>query len=200
MSLLKKTLAGTSKKRFVNLYAALKKKKAEDDGPVPAPWLPDRLAISSRPCRFELPMDFRDLESMSVREYLMKYCKIPRHRQTHYQRLFDRHKSRVTGTLTIQEMESCLLTVLLDSVELPDLKALLRCLRISSDTFVDLRLFSVICAVAERILYINYLGANRSQPGVSRGYLESADFCNLEWKLRDLRIDPYFRRLLMSLG
>ncbi|GFS23994.1 serine/arginine repetitive matrix protein 1-like [Elysia marginata] len=102
MSLLKKTLAGASKKRFVSLYAALKKKKTEDDGPVPAPWLPDRLAISSRPCRFELPMDFRDLETMSVREYLLKYCKIPRHRQTHYKRLFDRHKSRATGSLTIQ--------------------------------------------------------------------------------------------------
>ena len=35
----------------------------------------------------------------------MKYCKIPRHRQTHYQRLFDRHKSRVTGTLTIQVLQ-----------------------------------------------------------------------------------------------
>ncbi|GFO21439.1 serine/arginine repetitive matrix protein 1-like [Plakobranchus ocellatus] len=173
---------------------------AEDDGPVAVPWLHDRLAISSRSCRFELPMDFRDFENMSVREYLLKYCKVPRHRQSRYKRLFDRHKSRTTGVLSIQEMESCLLTILLDSVELPDLKALLRCLKIDSDTVVDLRLFSVICAVAERILYNNYLGSYESRPGVSRGFLESADFCNLEWKLRGVNIDPYFRRLLTSLG
>lgn len=165
------------------------------------PWLKDRLEISCRSCRFELPMDMLEMKDMTVQEYLLRFCRVPRHREIVFKNLFDARVERTTGLLPFKVMEKVLLNkVLLNTVGERDLRRLFRALNLhDQDARIGFKLFTVICAVAERILYVSQVG-NLGQTGLHRGYLESADFYNLQGKLRGMEIDPYLKNLLLSLG
>jgi len=51
-----------------------------------------RLALSRNACRFELPMDMKQLESMNPMTYLRYFCKINERRKALYKRIFDKYK------------------------------------------------------------------------------------------------------------
>ncbi|CAL1545246.1 unnamed protein product [Lymnaea stagnalis] len=165
----------------------------------PIPWFLERLSESCRSCRFGLPMDMRMFERMTISQYLLGYCHIPLNRFIVYRKCYRKHKPKYNDLLPMQIIETALQDILSNSVSKKDIATLFKALDITSATKMDLTLFSAVCAVAERILYVSY-ACIYNTIDVARGNLEYADFSALKWKLEGIKIDPFLRRLLMSLG
>ncbi|KAI8488633.1 hypothetical protein Bbelb_336620 [Branchiostoma belcheri] len=54
--------------------------------------------------RFELPMDLRELDTLTPRQYLSKYCKLNKTRHLVYKEIFDKQDLRHSGSLTLKDV------------------------------------------------------------------------------------------------
>ena len=61
-----------------------------------------RLALSKQASRFELPMDVRQLETMTPLQYLNRYCVVTSRRQMLYDKIYMKHKDGSSGKLGFQ--------------------------------------------------------------------------------------------------
>lgn len=77
-----------------------------------------RIALSKNACRFELPMDMKQLESMTPADYLSKYCRIIDRRKTLYRRVFEKYKLKAEKEdyVDLRLLEDCLLDVHMKSI------------------------------------------------------------------------------------
>ncbi|GFS15059.1 serine/arginine repetitive matrix protein 1-like [Elysia marginata] len=164
-------------------------------------YLNDRMVLSLQSSRFELPMDMKSLEKMSPAEYLRKYCVISSRRKTLYQKIFQKHRERgghIHGKTTLSK---ALQEVLVNALKDHHLAELCDILEIEDHTLVDLQLFSGTAALAERILYPDYLTEDTAEcTEYHRERVECADFCALQWKLHGVQVSPPVKKILQALG
>ncbi|KAM9442250.1 uncharacterized protein ACWYII_014367 [Salvelinus alpinus] len=64
-----------------------------------------RVCPSKTICRFDLPMDFRQLESLSPQGYLCRFCRVCKRRSNLYRRVFEKFDKDSDGLLSLKEME-----------------------------------------------------------------------------------------------
>ncbi|GFN90345.1 serine/arginine repetitive matrix protein 1-like, partial [Plakobranchus ocellatus] len=164
-------------------------------------YLNDRMVLSLQSSRFELPMDMKSLEKMSPADYLRKYCVISSRRKTLYQKIFQKHRERSGIILGKTTVCKALQEVLVNALKDQQLTELCDILEVEDDTSVDLKLFSGMAALAERILYPEYLTEDTAEcTEYHREKVECADFCSLQWKLHGVQISPPVKKILQALS
>ncbi|ESP04197.1 hypothetical protein LOTGIDRAFT_237494 [Lottia gigantea] len=162
-------------------------------------WLHGRLALSQQSSRFELPMDMKNLETMSPLEYLRRHCVISNRRQNLYQKIFLKNKDK-SGLILLKDLEKGLNDVLVNGINSEQLEEFSRLLLIPNDVKIDCRLFSCIAAVVERLLYPKFLTADTADlPDFQKEKIECADFCALDWKFHGVKVNPPTERLIKSI-
>ncbi|XP_059162377.1 uncharacterized protein LOC131945702 [Physella acuta] len=159
--------------------------------------LQQRVAECCQTCKFLLPVDLREFQKLNVHQYLLGYCRVSDSREKVYRSAFNKTKQRGSDVLPLSAFETALSIVLVTPINKSDLAKFCRALDINESTRMDLPLFLVICAFAERVFYLSLI---QSSHGVyeTKGRLERLDFSNVETKLQDLTMDKSLVRLLIS--
>lgn len=159
-----------------------------------------RLALSQQSSRFTLPMDMKELETMSPKEYLINYCKISKRRQNLYDNVYRQTVGAVTKPLPYKELEKALKNVLVDTLNNEYFKYICELLEIKEGEEVTCDLFSKIAALAERLLYPQYVTKEtEDHKDYQKELIEVADFSALEWKFHGVKVRPEIQKLLKSL-
>ncbi|XP_064612552.1 uncharacterized protein LOC135476453 [Liolophura sinensis] len=159
-----------------------------------------RLALSQQSSRFELPMDMKLLENLSPQDYIRKYCVISSRRQYLYQKIFYKSRDK-SGYIPVKELEKALREVLVGTLTKQRVKELCDWLEINEDTKIDYKLFSGMAALAERILYPDFVtGDTQDIPEFQRDKIECADFGALSWKLNGIKVNPSVESLLKKIS
>lgn len=165
----------------------------------PQSYLQGRLALSKQSSRFELPMDMKCLETMTPQDYLRQFCIISGRRYTLYQKIFLKHKDRSGGLLN-RDLQRALRDVLINTISPEDMEQMFSLAQVDDNCKVDLKLFSGIAALAERVLYPKFLTEDTQDiADHQKEKIECADFCALEWKFHGVNVNPDIRRILESL-
>ncbi|RUS79760.1 hypothetical protein EGW08_012476, partial [Elysia chlorotica] len=181
--------------------AQLEDMAAASRAPKVPSYLNDRMVLSLQSSRFELPMDMKSLEKMSPCDYLRKYCVISNRRKTLYQKIFQKHRERGGHILGKNPLSLALQEVLVNALSERHLAELCDILDIDETTSVDLQLFSGMAALAERILYPDYITEDTSEcTEYHKEKVECADFCALQWKLHGVQVSPPVRKILQAIG
>ncbi|XP_066303263.1 muscle M-line assembly protein unc-89-like [Branchiostoma lanceolatum] len=163
-------------------------------------WLQGRLALSRQISRFELPMDMRLLEGMSPIEYLSNYCIVSKRRQNLYKQSFSKADRDRDGVINVKELDKALKQIHVDGVTTEQVQKILDVIQATDDTKFDAKLFTAVCALAERMLYTYFVTEDTDDIMYSqKERVEDADFCALEWKLHGVKVNPPIRKLLQML-
>ncbi|KAI8504986.1 hypothetical protein Bbelb_170950, partial [Branchiostoma belcheri] len=120
-------------------------------------WLQGRLALSRQISRFELPMDMRLLEGMSPIEYLSNYCIVSKRRQNLYKQSFTKADRDRDGIINVKELDKALKQIHVDGVTTEQVQKILDVIQATDDTKFDAKLFTAVCALAERMLYTYFV-------------------------------------------
>lgn len=159
-----------------------------------------RLALSQQSSRFTLPMDMKELETMSAKEYVIQYCKITQRRQHLYDNVYRQAVGAVTKPLPYKELEKTLKNVLVDTLNHEHFKYICDLLEIKEGEDINAPLFSKMAALAERLLYPQYVTKEtEDHKDYQKELIEVADFSALEWKFQGVCVRPEIQKLLKSL-
>ncbi|XP_066552102.1 uncharacterized protein LOC136718316 isoform X2 [Amia ocellicauda] len=159
-----------------------------------------RMGLSRRICRFELPMDIRELEVLHPQDYLRRHCIVCRRRSSHYRKAFDKFDRDRDGLLSFREMERGLRDVYGDRLGTERVQQLTQLVLADSSTQFDGSLFCALCALSERLFYSSFVTEDTEAPeNGERDPLEQADFGSLLSKFRSCNIQPSMRTLLSLL-
>lgn len=162
-------------------------------------WIQGRLALSQQSSRFELPMDMKNLETMTPEEYIRKHCIITSRRQNLYSKIFLKNKDK-THCIPYKELDRSLKDVLVHTITSEQVQSVLDTFGITENTKVDFKYFAGMAAFAERILYPKYVTEDTvDMPEYQREKIECADFCALDWKFHGIKINPKMLHLLNQL-
>ncbi|XP_012936365.1 uncharacterized protein LOC101853688 isoform X1 [Aplysia californica] len=186
---------------FGDLTASTVREETMFKAPVIPSYLNDRMVLSLQSSRFELPMDMKSLEKMTPQEYLRKHCIITTRRRTLYQKIFQKHRDKDGSIHGKHVLCKALKEVLVNTISTDQVDDMCRMLEVNETTSVDIKLFSGVAALAERILYPDFLTedtADRTE--YHKEKVECADFCALEWKLHGLHVNGHVRKILETLG
>ncbi|CAL1544481.1 unnamed protein product [Lymnaea stagnalis] len=160
----------------------------------------DRMVLSLQSSRFELPMDMRKLEKLTPQDYLRKYCVITTRRRSLYQKMYQKHRGKAGHIQGKFQLCEALKDVLVNTITYSQAEELCDLLEVDDETCVDLDLFSGMAALAERILYPEFLTeATADKTEYQKEKVECADFSALEWKLHGVKVSPPVRKILSSL-
>ncbi|KAL2096094.1 hypothetical protein ACEWY4_008242 [Coilia grayii] len=159
-----------------------------------------RTCVSKKICRFELPMDLRELETLSPQTYLKKYCRVCRRRRNVYIKIFTKFDHRQKMLLSFKEMEQALNDLYMGNIDSKQFQWLMDLCDIQRQTDIDCDLFCSVCALSERVLYADFVMDDMDDDDTrQKELLEVADFCSLLAKLYCHDISPELTRLLLKL-
>ncbi|KAM4700112.1 uncharacterized protein O3C94_001370 isoform 2-T3 [Discoglossus pictus] len=116
-----------------------------------------RMGLSNDVSRFEIPMDVKMLENMSVQEYLRNYCRVCKRRQTYYKKFFDKFDKDKDGFLSAKEMEQALKEVYFNEINYVQVQDLMFMISAEENTIFDSKLFISLCAFSERLFYATFV-------------------------------------------
>ncbi|XP_066454707.1 uncharacterized protein [Eleutherodactylus coqui] len=157
-----------------------------------------RMGVSNHISRFEIPMDIKQLETMTIHEYLRSYCWVCKRRQIYYKKFFDKFDKDKDGLLSILEIEIALNEVYFHEIDpglMEDLMALIN----EGDEVFEAKLFFSVCALSERMFYSRLVTEDTSETDTERQWVESADFSSLSWKFEGCNINKPLKRLFSIL-
>ncbi|XP_069040441.1 uncharacterized protein [Lepisosteus oculatus] len=159
-----------------------------------------RMGLSRKICRFELPMDINELDSLCPQDYLRRFCIVCSRRSSHYRKSFHKFDRDRDGVLSFREMEGALRNVYMDELSSQQVRWLAGLVVADSTTLFDSTLFCALCALSERLFYSSFVTEDTEAPeNGERSLLEEADFCSLTSKLRSCNIHPSLKTLLSLL-
>ncbi|XP_073421746.1 uncharacterized protein [Dendrobates tinctorius] len=156
-----------------------------------------RMGVSNHISRFEIPMDIRQLEDMTVHEYLRSYCRVCKRRQIYYKKFFDKFDKDKDGLLSIMEMERALNDVYFNEID-PGLMEELMALTSEGKAF-DPKIFFSVCALSERMFYSRLVTEDMNEINSEKQWVETADFTTLRWKFKGCSINKSLKRLFSVL-
>ncbi|XP_021365958.1 uncharacterized protein LOC110458542 isoform X2 [Mizuhopecten yessoensis] len=169
-----------------------------------AAWVTGRLALSQQSSRFELPMDMRVLESMTTQEYIREYCKITKRRQKLYSDVFRKNakqKERNVYVIPFKDLRKALMDVLVNTLTDDHYSMLVEHMAFAQDAEIDLVLFSALSALAERLMYPQFVTQETvDMPDYMKEKIECADFGALRWKMQGVNVSPGIKKLLLQLS
>ncbi|XP_069135165.1 uncharacterized protein [Argopecten irradians] len=169
-----------------------------------AAWVTGRLALSQQSSRFELPMDMRVLETMTTQDYIREYCKITKRRQKLYSDVFRRNakqKERNVYIIPFKDLRKALMDVLVNTLTDDHFTMLVDHMDFTSDAEIDLVLFSALSALAERLMYPEFVTQETvDMPDYMKEKIECADFGALRWKMQGVNVSPGIKKLLLQLS
>ncbi|XP_019647069.1 PREDICTED: uncharacterized protein LOC109487509 [Branchiostoma belcheri] len=102
--------------------------------------------------RFELPMDLRELDTLTPRQYLSKYCKLNKTRHLVYKEIFDKQDLRHSGSLTFKDVLKAVQELYARDASSARLTWIMELLDLDSDVTFDRELFCMVCAMYDRLL------------------------------------------------
>ncbi|OCT94218.1 uncharacterized protein LOC108708029 [Xenopus laevis] len=156
--------------------------------------LPVRMGLSNKISRFEIPVDIKLLEALTVQDYLRTYCRVCKRRQIYYKKFFDKFDKDRDGILSSQGTEDALKDLYFNEISSSQVKDLMSLIKANEESKIDRMLFSSLCALSERIFYAALV---TEDTGVAeKQWLEAADFCGMSWKSSGCHIDDSLKRLL----
>ncbi|XP_062409329.1 uncharacterized protein LOC134100242 isoform X2 [Sardina pilchardus] len=159
-----------------------------------------RTCLSKGICRFELPMDLQELEVLSPKTYLRKYCCVCQRRRNAYLKVFTKFDSKQKMVLSFKDMEHALKDLYLGSIDSEQFQRLMDLCDVNIQTEIDCELFCSICALSERMLYADFAMDDMEEAETrQKELLEEADFCRLLAKLHGYNITSALTRLLLEL-
>ncbi|XP_076107516.1 uncharacterized protein LOC143075823 isoform X20 [Mytilus galloprovincialis] len=159
-----------------------------------------RLALSQQSSRFTLPMDMKELETMTPKQYIVKYCKITKRRQHLYDNVYRQTVGAVTKPMHYKELEKALKNVLVDTLNHEHYQYICELLEIKEGEDINSDLFAKMSALAERLLYPQYVTKEtEDHKDYQKELIEVADFSALEWKFHGVNVRPDIQKLLKTL-
>ncbi|XP_075706926.1 uncharacterized protein LOC142741432 [Rhinoderma darwinii] len=157
-----------------------------------------RMGVSNHISRFEIPMDVKQLEDMTVHEYLRSYCWVCKRRQIYYKKFFDKFDKDKDGLLSIKEMERALNDLYFDEIDSRHMEELMALTREGKEVF-DTRLFFSVCALSERMFYSRFVTEDMIETYSEKQWVETADFFALSWKFEGCNINTSLKKLFSIL-
>ncbi|XP_078140342.1 uncharacterized protein LOC144539406 [Centroberyx gerrardi] len=166
-----------------------------------------RVFPSKRICRFELPMDFSLLETLSPQLYLQSFCRVCERRRKLYRRVFDKFDKDRDGLLSLelltsvcpqQEMRAAVSE--LHGAEV-DAGRLLLLMEVEEGSRFDWLLVCAACALSERLFHSHLTEDLREEEeDEEEDSLEKADLNSLLVKLNDYCVPAPLTRLLTTIS
>ncbi|KAM5180767.1 uncharacterized protein ACMZJ9_001324 [Mantella aurantiaca] len=162
-----------------------------------------RMGVSNYISRFEIPMDIKLLENMTVHQYLKTYCRVCKRRLTFYKKFFDKYDRDKDGNLSIMETEGALNDLYCHEIHPKQVKELIA-MTSEEKEVCDAKLFFALCALSERMFYSTFVTEDASEFYSERQWVETADLSAINWKLEGCNIkeslQKLFRLLVYRLG
>ena len=159
------------------------------------PWLSGPLPLSCEGCRFELPMDLKVLESLSVMTYLSNYCIVSSRRKYLFKTTFVKADRDLDGIINSYEIRQALLNLYCHSISNECLDDILDIIDCQIGSVFDRNQFSALSAFSERYLCKRY--HTTKEINASKELLEQTDFAGLKAKLEGYNIPPKLVRALL---
>ncbi len=159
------------------------------------PWLDGPLPLSYQGCRFELPVDLKVLESLSVIKYLSNYCIVSSRRKYLFKTTFLKADGDLDGIINSYELRQALLDLYSNSIENECLDDILDIIDCQLGSVFDRIQFAAISAFSERYLCARY--HYTKEISASKQLLEQTDFAGLKAKLEGYNIAPKLVRMLL---
>ena len=160
-----------------------------------APWLRGPLPLSCEGCRFELPMDLKVLESLSVMIYLSNYCIVSSRRKYLFKTTFVKADTDLDGIINSYEIRQALLDLYSHSINNECLDDILDIIDCQIGSVFDRNQFAALSAFSERYLCKRY--HTTKEINASKELLERTDFAGLKAKLEGYHIPPKLVRALL---
>ncbi|XP_072285585.1 uncharacterized protein [Pyxicephalus adspersus] len=157
-----------------------------------------RMGVSNHISRFEIPMDIKLLENMTVNQYLKTYCRVCKRRQTFYRKLFDKYDRDKDGILSITEAEGAISDFYCHEIQPKQVKELIA-MTSEEDAVFDYQLFFALCALSERVFYSTFVTEESSDLDSEKQWVEAADFSAINWKFEGCNINKSLKRLIRLL-
>lgn len=161
------------------------------------PWLYGPLPLSRQGCRFELPMDVKILEKMTVVNYLTSYCIVSKRRKHLFKTIFTKADRDRDGIINSFELRQAILDLYSQSVNINYLEDILNLIDCQVDSVFDWKQFAAIAAFSERYLCICY--QQSGELNVGQLPLEQTDFGGLKAKLEGCDIPTKLGKTLLLL-
>ncbi|XP_052829511.1 uncharacterized protein LOC128249593 [Octopus bimaculoides] len=163
-------------------------------------WLKEQLDFSLKPCRFELPVDSRQLEASSPEEYLRTYCIVTSQFHSLYKTVFKKYQIPATLMIEYKNLEVALRDVAVNSFSVEKLKIIGSLVNLNETSTIDYKLFAGMAALAERLTDSSIKSLKQSElfqdGNVKKEGIEVADFSALDWKFKDIDINKNMKQLL----
>jgi len=161
-----------------------------------------RLSLSKNICRFELPMDMLQFETLTPAQYLERYCRVTDRRKILYKRCFDKFKlkSEKHDYLNEKLFEDALIDVHMKSINKSQVAMIVELACLKPTDQINLQLFTGLAALSERILFDHFVTEDTVDlPQYQKDKIECADFGSLNSKLDGLNVNKDMLKLLHSL-
>ncbi|CAH2219882.1 FK506-binding 5-like isoform X1 [Pelobates cultripes] len=158
-----------------------------------------RMGLSNRISRFEIPMDMKLLESITVQEYLRQYCHVCKRRQKYYKDFFDKFDKDKDGLLSLMETECALNNLYFNEIHPRQVKDLMTKIAAEENSKFDPELFFALCALSERLFYATFVTEDTTDKYTEKQWLETADLSAITWKFAGFNINTTLKNLLDAL-
>lgn len=161
------------------------------------PWLCGPLPLPRQGCRFELAMDIKLLENMTVVNYLTLFCIVSKRRRYLFKTIFTKADRDRDGLINSFELQQAILDLYSKSIGKDDLDDILNIIDCQVGSVFDWKQFAAIAAFSERYLCICY--QQDGELNVRKQLLEQTDFGGIKAKLEGYCISPKLSKILLLL-
>ncbi|THD23325.1 hypothetical protein D915_005696 [Fasciola hepatica] len=140
-------------------------------------------------CYFLFPIELKELEGLSVLEFLAQCCTICPRRQRLYDRVFQKWSQG--STLPLSNFPSALRDIVVCDVPAGSDQVIYELVALNQNTNQELNreLFGLLCAAAERTLFAKML-KDENIPTSPKHFIELAEIHRYRHDYCDLRLDP----------
>ncbi|VDD79433.1 unnamed protein product [Mesocestoides corti] len=154
--------------------------------------------------RFSIPANLKELEELSVIEYLDKFCEVEKQRVVVYEALFSRIKQLAVD---MPALKLSVTQLMQDTLKKDDLDEFTRLLGLTETYSFNLATFCKCVGLCERLFAPVFDEADESENplddidkwSLQAGPLERLDFWLLSRRIAHLNVDPKLRQLLEKL-
>ena len=168
------------------------------DGNKRRPWLSGPLPLSCQGCRFELPIDLKVLESLTVIEYLSDYCIISSRRKNLSKTCFLKADGDLDGIINSYELRQALVDLYSNSIDNECLEDILDVIDCQIGSIFNREQFAAVAAFSERYLCSRY--HDKQELSSSKQLLEKTDFAGIRAKLEGHKISLKLVRTLLIIA
>ena len=161
------------------------------------PWLCGPSPLSRQGCRFQLPMDTKVLEQLTVVNYLTMYCVLSARRKHLFKTIFIKADRDHDGVINSFEIRKAILDLYCESIKRDYLEHILELVDCRPDSVFNIEQFAAIAAFSERYLCTRF--HTKEEVNSNRELLEETDFGGLKAKLEGFRVPACLTQVLMLL-